>query len=364
MWFYLRDINTIVQIGLKRVFIVIYFLLIRLLFPFEFVFSNSFASRFFMPNIYGFLHTPLVHVLNKTLTILDFASIIWVVGIIIATTLTIRAHLQFRQVVNQLPVLHDTKINMILHTILKDYKKPVTFQVIHSSPFTTPVLYGCRCPKIIVSKLNLTYEEWYFILKHEISHYYNRDLQIKLFVQFLLIVYWWNPLLYLLSTEIDKILEFRADLEVTKKTNEYEKTKYLDCLMKIAKGVFYEKSNHYSVSFGSIKTSVLSLRFHLILSRNKSTEARNLSSFLLIIPLILLLYLSFSVVFEPFSIRPEHAENSVELEEDSSFLVLNSNGEYDVYINEIFFTTAHSIKDSYANLKIYHNLEEYKNEKN
>lgn len=360
IWFYLRDIDRMVQIGIKGIFIIIGFIIMRLIFPFEFIFSDSFASRYFMPNILGLLHTPVIFVSNKTFTILHIGFFVWIVGIIITAASTIKARLHFGQVVKQLPILSDSNINNILHTITKEYKKPVSFQVVYSNLISTPVLYGYHCPKIIVPTVELTYEEWHFILKHEISHYYNRDLQIKMFVQLLRILYWWNPFIYLLNTEIDKMLEFRADSVVTKNLCEEEKTKYLDCLLKVAKGLSLEKNNYYSVAFESGRTSVLSQRFHLILGNYKHSNNKRLSTILMIIPLILLLYFSFIAVFEPYSISPDHAANTVELTEDSSYLVLNSNGGYDVYINNNFFATVQEIKDSYSNLNVYHNLEEAK----
>ena len=364
IWFYLSNIDRMAQIGIKSIFIIIGLIVIRLTFPFEFTFSKTFASKYLMTNILGVLHRPVITVLNKTFTILHIGFFLWVIGIIITTISTIKTHVQFGQVVKQLPILYDIKINKLLHTITQDYKKSVSFQVIHSNLISAPMLYGLRNPKIIVPTVDLTYKEWHFILKHEISHYYNRDLQLKMFVQLLRIIYWWNPFVYLLNTQIDKMLEFRADLEVTKALSEYEKTEYLDCLLKVAKGLSFKEHNYYSVAFESGKTSVLSQRFRLILENYKHSNNKRLSTILMIIPLILLLYFSFFSVFEPYAIPPDDAANTVELTEDASYLVLNSNGGYDVYINNIFFATVHKIKDSYSNLKVYNNLEEAKEYEN
>lgn len=155
IWFYLRDIDKMVQIGIKGIFIIISFIIIRLIFPFEFTFSGSFASRYFMPNILKFLHTPVISVLNKTFTAFHIGFLVWVVGIIITAAFTIRFRLHFGQVVKQLPILYDSKINNILNTITKEYKKPVSFQVVYSNLISTPVLYGCRSPKIIVPTVDL-----------------------------------------------------------------------------------------------------------------------------------------------------------------------------------------------------------------
>lgn len=242
IWFYLLDIDRMVLIGVRSIIIFISFIAIRLIFPFEFTFSSSFASRYIMPCILSILNTPVTSAFNKTVTIFHIVLFIWGVGIVITATVTIKTHLYFGHVVKKLPRLHDSKVNKILHKVTQDYKRPVSFQVIHSNLISSPMLYGFRYPQIIVPTMDLTYKEWYFVLKHEITHYYNRDLQIKMFVQILQVVYWWNPFIYLLNAEIDKMLEIRTDLEVTKAFSEYEKTKYLDCLLKIAKNLSLKKT--------------------------------------------------------------------------------------------------------------------------
>lgn len=106
--FYLRDIDRMVQIGIKGIFIIIGFIIIRLIFPFEFTFSDTFASRYFMPNILKVLHAPVISVLNKTFTTFHIGFFVWVFGIIITAASTIRIRLHFGQVVKQLPILYDT----------------------------------------------------------------------------------------------------------------------------------------------------------------------------------------------------------------------------------------------------------------
>jgi len=104
-----------IQIGIKSIFIIIGYIIMRLIFPFEFTFSDSFASRYFMPDILNVLHTPVISALNKIFTILHIVFFAWVVGIIITAASTIKARLYFGQVVKQLPILYDSKINKILH---------------------------------------------------------------------------------------------------------------------------------------------------------------------------------------------------------------------------------------------------------
>ncbi|HHX60279.1 MAG TPA: M56 family metallopeptidase [Epulopiscium sp.] len=355
---YLRDIERMIHIGIGSLFIFIGIITVRLIFPFEFTFSNSFASRRIMPTILSTLNTPIINAFNRGFTLLNLLLFIWGVGIVITTVITIKTHLHFRQVIKQLPALCDSKINEMLHTITQDYKKLVSFQIISSSLISTPVLYGFYNPKIILPAMDLTDEEWHFILKHEVIHFYNRDLQIKMFIQLLRIIYWWNPFVHLLNHQVDKILEIRTDLEVTKNMTEDKKISYLDCLLKVAKNLSSQGDPYYLVAFDNGMSSLLSQRFHLILKAYNPSNSSSLKTILMAIPLILLLYFSFITVFEPYSISPEDASYTIELTTTNSYLVENQGGGYDLYFNDDFFGNVTSIKDSYSNLTIYKNIEE------
>ena len=355
VWLYLRDIHRMVQVGIHTLLIIIGLLALRLIFPIEFMFSTSLASEHIMPFVYKLLHTPII----PTLTIMDGLLIIWIIGMAFAAFKTIRMHFLFSQIIRHLPILDDAQINEILQSITHSHKKPTPFQVVTSDFVNTPMLYGFRHPKIIIPSVDLTDQEWYFILKHEITHYYNRDLYVKTFIQLLLIIYWWNPFVYLLNTQLDKMLEMKTDLEATKHLNEYDKTQYLDCLLKVAKSISADNNyNAYSIAFGYSKTSVLSQRFHLILGLNKPTLTKSVTNVLLSISLVILLYFSFVIVFEPYAIAPKDAAGTVELTTDSSYLVVNPKGGYDVYINHDFFATTQEIQDSFADLTIYNTKEE------
>lgn len=361
IWYYLRDLNRISQIGVKSILIIISVIMIRLILPFEFTFTNTVASRYIMTFVLSVLHTPVVHFFNQTFTILQTAFFVWLIGIVFSAVSTIKTRIHFNKVVKQFPVVYNNEVNEIIQTIVKDYKKTVSFQVIYSNFISTPVLYGIISPKIIVPISDLTYQEWYFILKHEISHYYNRDLQIKMLIELLRIIYWWNPFIHLLNYQIDKLLEFRADQKVIKSLNEYEKTQYLDCLLKVAKGISFAPQNYYSVYFNNVKSSVLVQRFHLILGSYKRSKNNFISNLLLIITFSLIVYFSYFVVFEPYAIPPEDVADTVELIDDASYLIINPDGGYDVYMNHTYFASVQEINDSFADLKIYSNLEEVKN---
>ena len=67
-----------------------------------------------------------------------------------------------------------------------------------------------------------------------------------------------------------------------------------------------------------------------------------------------------------YSISYIDQQQTVELTTETSFLVINPNGGYDIYLNGDYSGTVSEIKDSYSNLHIFKNAKEgfsYENKK-
>ena len=54
-------------------------------------------------------------------------------------------------------------------------------------------------------------QELYCALLHELFHFYHRDAWIKLLVQLLCSLLWWNPLMYLFQRDVTQTLELHCD---------------------------------------------------------------------------------------------------------------------------------------------------------
>lgn len=342
LWLYLRDVHKISQIGTTTILIFVGIISLRLLLPFELHIAKTIGSEHVMTAIYSILRFELFHIYDKTYTISQLLFCIWILGSAVYAILTLKTHLQFKRFVALLPILSEPKVNRLLLSITKDFKKPISFQILYSSAITTPMLYDFRHPKIIVPTTALSDDEWYFVLKHEITHYYNHDLQIKLLGQIINILYWWNPIIHLLNKELDKILEIRVDSAVAKNLTEYQKTEYLGCLLRIIKGSPIAKQPFYASAFENGERTVLCQRFHLLLNYPPQTRKKRDGIFKSI-PLLLAIFLSFGMVFEPYAMLPEHAEGVYSMTTKNSYLVLNPSGGYDVYIeNEYSYCSRNS----------------------
>jgi beta-lactamase regulating signal transducer with metallopeptidase domain len=357
LWLFLKSHRRLIQISISTIFIGIFLVLLRLLLPIEFGFQKTIGESYILPFLFSFFFTPVLEFIAPGLYIYHIILFIWVVGFICMGFRTIICHIMFRYSIGQESPLMDEAILSILHKIEESHGKSSDFVIVRTSKISVPMYIGLFTPKILLPDINLSEEELYYILFHEATHYYKHDLWVKLLLELTCIIYWWNPFIYILKQDIDKIMEIRVDLAVTNNFDEINKIKYLECLLKIARGNSSPELNSLSLTFDSRTASVLSQRFQIILDKSMLKKSGVFHKALLVF-LLSIFVLSSLFVLEPYSFKSDVQEYTVELTPQTAYLVHNKKKGYDVYVYNRYFATVTRIRDSYSNLKIYNNLEE------
>lgn len=79
-----------------------------------------------------------------------------------------------------------------------------------------PFMIGFIHPRLILPKECYTQEDLYFILKHELTHYAQKDLWYKLFLTIANAIHWFNPLVWLMHSIANSDVEMACDEKVLK----------------------------------------------------------------------------------------------------------------------------------------------------
>ncbi|WP_207708065.1 M56 family metallopeptidase [Candidatus Galacturonibacter soehngenii] len=331
--------------------------ILRLLIPVEFRFAQTIAVKQVFPTFCSFLYLPILNVIGKELSVLHIFLVVWGIGSFLLFSKMIINYWIFNKLICQKPFISSPKIFAIIKNLESNRLRPANFKVIETDLISVPIVFGLFHPIILIPEIQLSNSELTYILKHEITHYYNHDILIKLLSELITIIYWWNPMIYLLKKDIDKVLEIRVDSSLIKILNDTEKIEYLECLLKIAKNGSNDQSYHFLPTFGANNVSELSQRFLIILNSNIRQRSKIVTSLLLTF-IITIVLVSSSIILEPYSINPNDMYETIELTAETSYLVKNLKGGYDVYINNNYFATVTEIKNSYSDLSVYNNLQE------
>ncbi|MGN6712669.1 M56 family metallopeptidase [Anaerocolumna jejuensis] len=365
LWIMLHNNQIIQKAGISSLFIGLLLVLFRLLMPVEFPFARNVPIRHILPDITLFLENKMLYIGTLKLSILQLMHIIWALGIIILLIKFLFEYLLFKRKVGLLPPAEDIELHSALQEVLADFRSHKNFRIVIMKNVTTPMLFGIQKPYIIIPSLNLTKDEWYYVLKHEITHYCKGDLWIKLLVEYLCIFYWWNPFIYLLKKQAAKAIELHTDYKITDSFDDIRKIEYFECILKIAKNQAKDKSNKALLTLTGNNASVLSQRLHVTLTDYSDISKFTFKHLAVFLTFLFLTASSFLFVFEPYAISPYDESTTFELNEQNAYLVVNPDGGYDLYYKKNYLVTVHEIENSYSGLHIYNNINEVKNnEKN
>ena len=351
--FYFLSKNTklILKMGVKCFFFLLFLIMIRFIFPFEFFFTKTIPIKKILPSIYIFIYNTSFSILNKNIYIINILLYIWICGLFLKLLKALFSYIIFHKKIKTYKKVADKKILDVLNNINSSYKNKISFQIVYSENIESPFIFDIKSPTIIIPHILLSEEYWYYILKHEIAHYYHKDLHYKFFIELLTIAYWWNPFIYLLKSQFENLLEINIDLHVTKNLNNSQKLDYLECLLKVTQ-ICNKSKNIYAINtFYNTKTIILSQRITIILQYIRGINPLLQTITLTLSSIITFFICSFCFILEPYSIPAEDQNDTFEINDYSAYyLIDNHNGTYDVFYNSKYIATVTEIFDS--NIKI------------
>lgn len=342
------------NINFTSMFVCLGIIFIRLILPVEFKYSISFPSSTLLPNIYKILNTKI------GIRISSLLAIIWILIAVLKIYYNLSRYLSLINCAQKVSFADDKKINDLIKSIINERKNRthIYFRVIKSANIDTPMILGIRTPIIMMPDSDFTYDENYYILKHEIEHYYANHLLLKLIFTIISCIYWWNPIIYLLKKTINNCMEIQVDILITNDLNEKQKLSYLSCLLKVAKNSTNNKYKYF-LPFSSKYNSPLKQRFQIILSKRASFNKRICTSFIIVLFLLLLFIPSYLLVFEPYIITEDIKKETFILNDD--FYLVENNENFSLYNGDEFIACIVKLDDNLSNLPILKKPKELNN---
>ena len=156
---------------------------------------------------------------------------IWAGGAVIRACYVVYQQWKWEQLLASLP---NGKYMSVLNSLLVEKNISKSIQLIEFPINIIPSVVGLRKPKIVVPD-NLSDKDLYYILLHELEHYQSGDLYFIALSQLLCIIYWWNPLVYLLNHLLKKMIEFRVDSRVVENFDDEQRIEYSQAIINVLK---------------------------------------------------------------------------------------------------------------------------------
>lgn len=301
---------------------------IRLVLPFEYPFTYS----VYIPNIYFEVCVFIRKDFWRNVSIFDVFIVITLIGAILIGCYKIILYCQFCR------LMRDSEY---VKTITLDNGKKIP--ILKNKMVYEPFIVGIQHTKIILPE-KVPYDISY-VIQHELQHYKNHDLWLKVFFEGVVTLYWWNPFAYVIRKYMYNMLELRNDFEITEKSNEEEKINYANTLVEAAK---FKQKIRYGIGISS-NESFLKYRIYSICEHRANKRS------VFIILLTIFTIISSFLVFEPIS--KEMPGGTFSIKQNELYIIHNQQG-YHIIVDGQDVGVVDEVPDSFKNIKIINDIED------
>lgn len=334
--------------GMKVVFLLISIILVRMLVPFNFPFTITIPSYKVLPPVNLFLFSFIGD------TGIELAQVLFGIWIFMTAVQILRMFLRQQRFMSYLRPFRvkDLKQYPRLFQILQDNdvaELPVYIVPINISP----AIVGVFHPVFILPKQEFTDRELYYICQHEIRHYKNHDLWLKLFIDVVLCAQWFNPAAYFLNKQLTLVFELSNDQRILQHCTELQRMEYTECILKVAEKQEKRSPFFIGLSFVDIGKSDLEMRTNYIASEEYRPRKRHRISMAVQYVLIAAVLVgTFLVVPEGCSMQEEVRQETVSITPENSYLV-KSGAEYLLFVDGVYIISLSPIPEEFADLPVY-----------
>lgn len=135
---------------------------------------------------------------------------------------------------------------------------------------SAPMLIGFWEPCIVLPNTDISGNDFRYTMIHELMHHKRRDILYKWLVQFAVCLHWFNPLVYMMSHEINKACELSCDEAVLEILGYEHAADYGKTLLNAMAAIGRYKEPFTAISLSANK-QILKERLSTIMSDNKKS---------------------------------------------------------------------------------------------
>lgn len=181
----------------------------------------------------------------KDNNLMFYLAYLWLIITIVIAVYTFIKYTRFKNLVVDVSYdIEDDDVNCIYKNLLKELNIKKKIELRGSDELISPAGMGLFKSYIFLPDYPYSKEELIWILKHELMHFKNKDILIKFLVLSVKIIYWFNPLVYIMSNRVNIDCELCCDESVLLDCSLRDKKEYALALIKSIK---LSKNYHNSI---------------------------------------------------------------------------------------------------------------------
>lgn len=227
--------------------------------------------------------------------LIDFAPYLWIIGVIVLGGYQIIAYFKFKSLFSVADLVSDKNLLNLLSNEKSKFNYYYDIPLYSWSILDTPIVVGVVQPKLIITENKLSNESYQQVFSHEINHIKSCDNFWKLLTKIMIILHFYNPIVYWFAKKFVEEMEFTCDENVVKDLSFSQKKTY--CLTLIESVSVVNNTINLSSSFSPNKKSLQQRLTNIMKYKQMRTTTKVISSFILIcVTYIMLLFTSFNSV--------------------------------------------------------------------
>lgn len=322
--------------GLSALVLLYLFSIMRILFPLELPRVIELGIDEVYPEIYRFLTTDHSYGEHLNFSYLDALVYVWLAGVVILTIRYIANYHKTMRSITKYASLCGQREYTLLDAVKRDINRSMKISLCTVPNISVPFGIGIFRKTILLPQDNFTDRELYYILLHEYTHFLNHDIPVKMMVSVFCCIFWWNPVAYLLKTDLEQTLEMKCDASVARYLDTQGKAAYLRTIVGVIKQSPAKRPTPYASTalFQTGRMLDVKERFDVVLNCGAGHN-KAISQIALFLIGACVFVLSYSVIPQPFFDAPTSMEpNSISFNSSNSFVVHDKKGNYWLCIDE------------------------------
>jgi len=215
-------------------------------------------------------------------TLLSFLPFVWLIGAALFLIFKFLHLVRFERLVAKSDRrIIDSAVLATFENIKKEMKISGRISLWLNPCIPTPMLMGLVHTRLILPQIDLNDRELELILRHELTHYRNHDLWIKLVSMSACAAHWFNPCIYALSSSLERFLEMSCDADVTKDMDYEQRRDYGAAILNVLNRASGNRPGLYA-AFSSNKKAMKGRLSAVLNQKNKSKKIAVISIIVLL----------------------------------------------------------------------------------
>ena len=235
-------------------------------------------------------------------------------------------------------VMQEAAYEAVLQRICEQLNYHRRILLVKSSEVDSPMCIGFRTSYIILPETEFSEKELEYIFTHEITHLKYHDLYYMMAANLLNCIFWWNPLTYVVKTELNYALEVRCDIRVTSDYTVEECTTYLQTILKVLKNKNRKKKLFFGSTTGFASfgyNRAMEERFRAVLTQEPVNGSSKAGFHVWCLGMLGLLACSYLFVVTPYyKVDNTDFDLKEEIDSDKVWVTVSESGEYIVHFWE------------------------------